>query len=208
MLSQSPFSCLSELIFHLDSGTVIVKHALHPNDKGSLLMTSNYTTTRPIRTWFAAIAAIVVAIGLFFATGANPEGAATTALAMSTDSTVADTVTADTSTSTPEQDSSDVAAGRHLATGEASFYGPGFAGRPTASGETFNPAEMTAAHRSLPFGTKLRVTNRSNGKSVIVRVNDRGPYAHNRILDLSKGAAQRIGMVASGTANVDIAVIS
>lgn len=95
-----------------------------------------------------------------------------------------------------------------IGTGEASFYGPGFAGRPTANGERFNPAEMTAAHRTLPFGSKLRVTNTRNGKTVVVRVNDRGPYAHNRVLDLSQGAAERIGMISSGTANVKIELIS
>ncbi len=95
-----------------------------------------------------------------------------------------------------------------LGTGEASFYGPGFEGRPTANGERFNSAEMTAAHRTLPFGSKLRVTNTRNGQSVVVRVNDRGPYAHNRVIDLSKGAAQRIGMIQSGTANVKLELIS
>ena len=97
---------------------------------------------------------------------------------------------------------------RRLGTGEASYYGPGFAGRPTANGERFKPSEMTAAHRTLPFGTKLRVTNTGNGKSVVVRVNDRGPYAHNRVIDLSQGAAQRIGMLHSGTAQVRLEVIS
>lgn len=97
---------------------------------------------------------------------------------------------------------------KSLGSGEASFYGPGFEGRPTANGERFNSAEMTAAHRTLPFGSKLRVTNTSNGQSVIVRVNDRGPYAHNRVIDLSKGAAQKIGMIQSGTANVKLELIS
>lgn len=68
----------------------------------------------------------------------------------------------------------------------------------TASGERMNPSAMTAAHRSLPFGTKLRVTNQKNGKSVVVRVNDRGPFAKGRVLDLSKAAAQQIGFVSSG----------
>ncbi|MDO1580739.1 septal ring lytic transglycosylase RlpA family protein [Rhizobium oryzicola] len=72
----------------------------------------------------------------------------------------------------------------------------------TASGERMNPTNLTAAHRSLGFGTKLKVTNKRNGKSVIVRVNDRGPFIRGRVLDLSKAAAQNIGMVASGTAQV------
>ena len=95
-----------------------------------------------------------------------------------------------------------------IGSGEASFYGPGFAGRPTANGERFNPAEMTAAHRTLPFGTKLKVTNERNGRSVVVRINDRGPYAHNRVIDLSKGAAEKIGMISSGTAQVKLEKIS
>lgn len=92
--------------------------------------------------------------------------------------------------------------------GEASYYGAAFAGRPTANGETFDPSGMTAAHRTLPFGTKLRVTNTVNGRSVVVRVNDRGPYAHNRVIDLAQGAAERIGMIHSGTAQVRLEVIS
>jgi rare lipoprotein A len=72
----------------------------------------------------------------------------------------------------------------------------------TASGEWMKPAAMTAAHRSLPFGTKLRVTNPRNGKSVIVRVNDRGPFIRGRVIDLSKGAAARIGLIKSGVGSV------
>ena len=86
--------------------------------------------------------------------------------------------------------------------GEASYYGRELAGNRTASGERFNPNGLTAAHRTLPLGTKLRVVNLSNGKSVVVRVNDRGPYARGRILDLSLGAAQQIAMVGPGKANV------
>lgn len=98
--------------------------------------------------------------------------------------------------------------GRKVGTGEASYYGKEFAGRPTANGETFNPSEMTAAHRTLPFGTKVRVTNVRNGKSIVVRINDRGPYAKNRLIDVSKGAAQKLGMIASGTARVRLEVIA
>ncbi len=68
----------------------------------------------------------------------------------------------------------------------------------TASGERMNPSAMTAAHRSLPFGTRVTVTNKTNGRSVVVRINDRGPFIRGRILDLSKGAAQRLGFVGSG----------
>ena len=88
--------------------------------------------------------------------------------------------------------------------GTASWYGPGFHGRKTASGERFNSYDMTAAHRSLPFGTRLKVTNETNGRSVVVRVNDRGPFAHRRIIDLAKGPAQTLGLTSAGTAYVSL----
>ena len=92
---------------------------------------------------------------------------------------------------------------RHRA-GLASFYSEG---EKTASGEKFDPNELTAAHPSLPFGTKLRVTNTNTGKSVTVRVNDRGPYVPGRVVDVSYSAAQALGMVRSGTANVKLDVV-
>ena len=88
--------------------------------------------------------------------------------------------------------------------GAASWYGRQFHGRPTASGERFDMHAMTAAHRSLPLNCYIRVTNKNNGKSVIVKVNDRGPFHGNRVLDLSYGAAKAIGIVNSGTGNVTI----
>ena len=75
----------------------------------------------------------------------------------------------------------------------------------TASGERMNPSALTAAHRSLPFGTKVKVTNQSNGRSVVVRINDRGPFVRGRMLDLSRGAAQKLGFVSSGHAGVCMA---
>ncbi len=92
--------------------------------------------------------------------------------------------------------------------GVASWYGPGFHGRLTANGERYDMNGMTAAHKTLKFGTKVRVTNKNNGKSVVVRINDRGPYAGKRIIDLSKGAANAIGMIASGTASVSVEVLA
>ena len=86
-------------------------------------------------------------------------------------------------------------------TGVASFY---WQGRSTASGERFNPSAMTAAHRSLPFGTKVLVTNLKNGKSVIVRINDRGPYVAGREIDLSAAAARTIGVGGVATVRIDI----
>ena len=93
--------------------------------------------------------------------------------------------------------------------GSASFYGPGFHGRKTASGEVFNQNALTAAHRTLPFGTKLRVTCTATGRSVVVKVNDRGPFAgRNRVLDLSVGAAKAIGMIEKGVTNVKYEVLN
>lgn len=86
--------------------------------------------------------------------------------------------------------------------GEASYYGHELAGNRTASGERFNPNGLTAAHRTLPLGTRLRVTNVANGRSVIVRINDRGPFVGSRLIDVSLGAAREINMVRSGKAQV------
>jgi rare lipoprotein A len=91
--------------------------------------------------------------------------------------------------------------------GEASYYGNELAGNRTASGERFNPQALTAAHRTLPMGSKLRVTNQSNGKTVIVRVNDRGPFTHRRVLDLSLAAAKRIDMFRAGKARVKMELL-
>lgn len=87
---------------------------------------------------------------------------------------------------------------------KASYYGAGFHGRLTANGERFNRHEFTAAHRTLPFGSLLRVTYPRSGHSVIVRVNDRGPYIRGRDLDLSEGAATRLGMRGVGIARVRV----
>ncbi|MEX0685057.1 MAG: septal ring lytic transglycosylase RlpA family protein [Balneolales bacterium] len=97
--------------------------------------------------------------------------------------------------------------GMVLERGEASWYGPGFHGKQTANGETYNQNDLTAAHRTLPFDTRVRVENLSNGKTVVVRINDRGPYANSRIIDLSQKAAQRIDMIDSGIASVRIFLI-
>jgi rare lipoprotein A len=96
----------------------------------------------------------------------------------------------------------DAAAFRQV--GMASWYGPGFHGRKTASGERFDQNDLTAAHRKLPLGTEVKVTNLENGRSITVEINDRGPYAKGRVLDLSKAAARRLGMVENGVAKVRI----
>ena len=87
-----------------------------------------------------------------------------------------------------------------IGNGTASYYGRELAGNRTASGERFDPDQMTAAHPTLAFGSKVRVTNLSNGQSVIVRVNDRGPFGGRRVIDISQAAAKEIGMHRSGTA--------
>ena len=93
-------------------------------------------------------------------------------------------------------------------TGTASYYGARHHGKRTASAEPFNQNALTAAHPRLPFGTRLLVTNLSNKKSVVVRVNDRGPYTRGRIIDVSRKAAQQLGMLRSGTAKVRVQGLS
>ena len=90
----------------------------------------------------------------------------------------------------------------HVGEGEASYYGNELAGNRTASGERFNPRALTAAHRTLPLGSKLRVTNKANGKSVIVRINDRGPFAKARLIDVSFAAAQELNLIRAGKGRV------
>lgn len=91
--------------------------------------------------------------------------------------------------------------------GVASWYGPGFHGNRTASGEVYDMEDMTAAHKRLPFGTVVRVDNLDNGRHTEVRINDRGPFVDDRIIDLSRAAAREIGMLGPGTARVRISVV-
>ena len=92
-------------------------------------------------------------------------------------------------------------------TGLASYYSDNFEGKTTASGEVYRSSKMTAAHRSLPFGTRVKVTNSANDRSVIVIVNDRGPFVKDRIIDLSKGAAVKLGFIEEGVAKVKIDIL-
>ena len=91
--------------------------------------------------------------------------------------------------------------------GSASYYAAKFHGRRTASGEMFDNRAMTAAHRTLPFGTLVRVTNPANGASVVVRITDRGPFTRDRMIDVSRAAAEELGLIARGHATVELAVI-
>jgi rare lipoprotein A len=95
-----------------------------------------------------------------------------------------------------------------LLEGTASFYADEFNGRKTSNGETYDMHALTAAHRNLPFNTLLKVTNRANGRSVVVRVNDRGPFKEGRIIDLSYEAARRLGMMEAGTALVRLEIVA
>lgn len=91
-------------------------------------------------------------------------------------------------------------------TGVASWYGPNFQGNPTANGEIFDMNELTAAHKSLPFNTRVKVVHLSTGKEVVVRINDRGPFIKGRIIDLSRRAAEKLGIIGSGTAEVGLKI--
>jgi rare lipoprotein A len=109
---------------------------------------------------------------------------------------------------TPAPAANGLLASASVAVGQASWYGPGFYGNRTASGEVFRRGTLTAAHRYLAFGTKVRVTNLSNGRSAVVRINDRGPFHGGRIIDLAHGAAQELGVTSSGIAQVKLEVLN
>jgi len=94
-----------------------------------------------------------------------------------------------------------------IQTGEASWYGPGFHGRLTSNRERFNQDDLTAAHRTLPFNTIIEVVNTENNETIEVRINDRGPYARNRVIDLSRAAADEIGMIDNGVAEVELVLV-
>ncbi|QIQ88216.1 MAG: septal ring lytic transglycosylase RlpA family protein [Erythrobacter sp.] len=98
-------------------------------------------------------------------------------------------------------------ASKDIGGGAASYYGDELAGNPTASGESFDPNKLTAAHRTLPLGSRVRVTNPANGESVVVRINDRGPFHGNRVIDLSLAAARQIGLLKSGVGQVRMALL-
>lgn len=92
--------------------------------------------------------------------------------------------------------------------GLASYYGAEYGGRATASGDRFDPHRLTAAHRTLPFGTRVRVTNLDNGKTVVVTITDRGPFRRGRVIDVSERAARKLGFTRQGSARVRLAVLS
>jgi rare lipoprotein A len=149
-----------------------------------------------------AVAALLVSAPSFAVAGEAPEGArlqsleeAVAALPETAEVTMSNKVVA------VEQ------AFDSIGQGEASYYGRELQGNRTASGQRFDAEGFTAAHRTLPLGTRLRVTNLANGRSVIVTVNDRGPFVHSRLIDVSLGAAREINMVRSGRAQVKLEVL-
>jgi rare lipoprotein A len=109
--------------------------------------------------------------------------------------------------SPPAPEDTNLSYGKVLASGEASFYGGKFQGRRTASGEKFDKKKLTAAHKTLPFHTKIEVKNLKNGKTVIVKINDRMPKSSKRIIDLSEAAARQLDMIKSGIAQVELKVV-
>jgi rare lipoprotein A len=109
--------------------------------------------------------------------------------------------------STPVAEDTNLTYGKVLASGEASFYGGKFQGRRTASGEKFDKNKLTAAHKTLPFNTKIEVKNLKNGKTVIVKINDRMPKSNKRIIDLSEAAARQLDMIKSGVAKVELKAV-
>lgn len=118
-----------------------------------------------------------------------------------------DAPAADDADSDADADSADDS-GEHLGTGVASWYGDAFAGRRTASGERFDPDGLTAAHRSLPFGSMVRVTHTGSGRSVVVRINDRGPFTRGRVIDVSEEAARHLGLIGHGHGEVSLALLT
>jgi rare lipoprotein A len=115
---------------------------------------------------------------------------------------------AEQSAANDNHDEEELARNRDVLRGEASFYADFFAGRKTASGERYNPKELTAANRTLPLGTKVRIRRIDNGRTVVVRVNDRGPFGkRRRIFDLSKAAAKQLDMLHAGKAEVEAIVL-
>ena len=117
---------------------------------------------------------------------------------------LADTPLPEQATSAPAE----LPATTSLGSGTASYYASKFQGRRTASGEAFDNGAMTAAHRTLPFGSLVRVTNPATGASVVVRINDRGPFTRGRMIDVSRAAAEELGLIARGHATVELELIA
>jgi len=146
----------------------------------------------------------VLLLASAFAQHANAAGSDST-----TDSGIAEsTVSAPATNDEVAEQDEGLEYARDLGSGIASYYADRFAGKSTASGEAYDPAELTAAHPSLPFGSRVLVTSERTGKSVVVTINDRGPFYGGRIIDLSRAAASRIGLVRQGHGAVSLALLA
>jgi len=174
------------------------------------MRTGNRNTAEKARSFASrSVQGIVVAGLLGFAPLAASSAAApdAPAVAPATSTAVIELVpvqpTTDVTASPAPSDPEETSLGR----GSASYYAAKFDGRRTASGERFDNDEMTAAHRTLPFGSLVRVTNPANGRRVVVRINDRGPFTRGRLIDVSRAAAVELGMVGRGHADVELALI-
>jgi rare lipoprotein A len=155
-------------------------------------------SSRPARALRNGMA--IAAMLMFPLSGLSASTGAESSAAESFTATPAPTIAHDSVVhSDPEQ--------RIIGGGSASYYAAKFHGRPTASGERFDNGALTAAHRTLPFGSMVRVINPANGKSVTVRINDRGPFAKGRVIDVSRAAAEELGLIARGHAPVELALI-
>lgn len=173
-------------------------------------MTAN-RTPGPARFWLAPMGAIAAALtipaaAVALAGFAAPAFADDSVAFAAANVPVAAAVSAGPLTASSASASVAEPAFETIGTGMASYYGRELAGNRTASGERFNPSALTAAHRTLPLGSKVRVTNPRTGDSVIVRINDRGPFHGNRLIDLSEAAAREIGIRAAGRGVVQLAV--
>lgn len=159
------------------------------------------------RTAFVGMLSAALAAGL----GSCATGSKTTTAKKTTTTTKKTTSGTTSKTTTNSGSSSSSTASAKVGatfTGKASYYADKFEGKSTASGEPYKASKLTGAHRTLPFGTVVRVTNTSNGKSVDIKINDRGPFAEGRVVDLSKAAAQKIDMIKAGVVSVSVKVIS
>ncbi|SLJ86254.1 septal ring lytic transglycosylase RlpA family protein [Novosphingobium mathurense] len=159
----------------------------------------------------AALVTLPLAGPIHAADVAVPELAPQQQAAPALTAPAASTVTiADIAPATPGIDAAEIEAPEFdpIGSGMASYYGNQFAGSRTASGDLFDPRALTAAHRTLPFGSKVRVTNEATGDSVIVTINDRGPFHGNRVIDLSRAAADEIGLTRAGKGRVELALLA
>ena len=153
-----------------------------------------------------ALVGVVVVLAAGCATGSGPEGRRARPPVFSEPSTLPPALRPDAKGPTRPDERADGPRGA-AQTGKASWYGNAHHGKKTASGEIYDMDAMTAAHRTLPLGTKVRVTNVDNGKSVVVRINDRGPFIRGRVIDLSRAAARELAPLATGVLSVRIEVL-